>query len=225
METQFTFKTIMGTCLQWLGAVAGDRVTRKFTAFCGVLAAATFAAMLILLAAATPGYSHLTQPVSELGMSNAPHAFLWNLLGFGLVGVLILVFASGVYFEFNGIRGGRLVSMLTGASGLGYIGLGIFPAAIDFQPSTATTLHTIMVMISFFAFIAASICLGVIIRHDLSWKRWAIFSAVMGAIGLFSYAIPRSIPLGASQRIALGANFLWLLVMGYALLRRSNVKG
>lgn len=98
----------------------------------GVAAAVDFATMLILFSAMTPGYNHLTQGVSELGMSNAPQALLWNLLGFALVGVLILVFALSLYLEFNAIRGGMLISALTGISGLGYIGLGIFPAAIGF---------------------------------------------------------------------------------------------
>ena len=190
----------------------------------GIAAAVNFAAMLILFSAITPGYNHLTQAVSELGMSNAPQALLWNLLGFGLVGALILVFAWGLYFELKTTRAGILIAVLTGASGLGYIGLGIFPAAIGFQPSTSTTLHTIMVMISFFSFIVAALVFAVNLGHDSFWKHWAIFSAIMGATGLLSFAIPRSIPLGVSQRIGLGANFLWLLIIGYALYRKSGVR-
>ncbi|HMD80628.1 MAG TPA: DUF998 domain-containing protein [Anaerolineales bacterium] len=199
-------------------------MTKKQFSLGGVAASATFVAMLILFSALTPGYSHLTQAVSELGMSNAPYAFLWNLLGFGLVGVLILVFAWSLYLEFNAIRGGLFISALTGISGLGYMGLGIFPASIGFQPSTATTLHTIMVLISFFTFIVAAFAFGVSLRNDPAWKRWAIFSAVMGAIGFLSFAIPRSVPLGVSQRIGLGANFVWLLIMGYVLYRKPGVK-
>jgi hypothetical membrane protein len=123
---------------------------RKQLSLGGVAAAITLIGMLILFSTLTPGYNHLTQAVSELGMLNAPYALLWNLLGFGLVGALILVFALSLYVEFNAIRGGIFISALTGISGLGYIGLGIFPAAIGFQPSTSTTLHTIMVMMSFF---------------------------------------------------------------------------
>jgi hypothetical membrane protein len=190
----------------------------------GMAAAVNFAAMLILFSAITPEYSNITQGVSELGMSNAPHALLWNLFGFGLVGALILVFAWGLYFELKTIRAGTFIAVLTGVSGLGYIGLGIFPAAIGFQPSTSTTLHAIMVMISFFSFIVAALVFALNLRHDSFWKHWAIFSAVMGAIGLLSFAIPRSIPLGVSQRIGLGANFLWLLIIGYALYRKSGVR-
>lgn len=197
-------------------------MNKKQLSLGGVAGAVNFAAMLILFSALTPGYNHLTQGVSELGMSNAPQALLWNLLGFGLVGVLILVFALSLYLEFNATRSGMFISALTGISGLGYVGLGIFPAAIGFQPSTSTTLHTIMVMLSFFSFIAAALVFAFSLRHDSFWKHWAIFSVVMGAIGLLSFAIPRSIPLGVSQRIGLGANFLWLLIMGYALYRGES---
>ena len=57
----------------------------------GVAAAVTFIGMLILFSTLTPGYNHLTQAVSELGMLNASYALLWNFLGFGLVGALIFV--------------------------------------------------------------------------------------------------------------------------------------
>jgi len=199
-------------------------MNRKLLSLGGLAASLNFVLMLILFSAITPGYSNITQGVSELGMSNSPHALLWNLLGFGLVGVLILVFAWSLYFELKATRAGILTAVLTGVSGLGYIGLGIFPAAIGFQPSTSTTLHTIMVMISFFSFIVAALVFAVNLRHDSFWKHWAIFSAVMGAIGLLSFAIPRSVPVGVSQRIGLGADFLWLLVIGYALYRKSAVR-
>ena len=196
-------------------------MTQKLLSIFGSAASILFVALLILFAAITPGYNHLTHAVSELGMSNAPYALLWNLLGFELVGVLILVFAWGLYLEFRAVRGGMLLSALTFFSGLGYVGLGIFPAAIDFQPSTATTLHTTMVMISFFSFIAASFVFAVSQRNNPDWKQWAPFSATIGMIALLSFAIPRAIPLGVSQRIGLGANFVWLLVMGLALYRKA----
>ena len=42
----------------------------------GVAAAVTFIGMLILFSTLTPGYNHLTQAVSELGMPNSPYALL-----------------------------------------------------------------------------------------------------------------------------------------------------
>ena len=199
-------------------------MTQKLFALCGIAASILFTALFILFAALTPGYDHLSHAVSELGMSNSPYALLWNLLGFGLVGLLIVVFAWSLYLEFKSTRGGMLLSTLIGISGLGYVGLGIFPATIGFQPSTATTLHTMMVMTSYFAFIIAAFAFAVSQRNNPDWKRWALFSAAMGAIGLLSFAVPRSIPLGLSQQVGLGANFLWLLVMGFALYRKPIAK-
>jgi hypothetical protein len=61
-------------------------------------------------------------------------------------------------------------------------------------------------------------------RNNPDWKCWTIFSAVMGGIAILSFAIPRSIPWGISQRVGLGANFLWLLVIGFAQYRQSIAK-
>ncbi|MGI9427770.1 MAG: DUF998 domain-containing protein, partial [Bythopirellula sp.] len=55
-----------------------------------------FFGCLFVFAAVYPGYSHLTKAVSELGAFGAPHAVLWNLLGFGLTGLLILLFGTGL---------------------------------------------------------------------------------------------------------------------------------
>ena len=181
--------------------------------------------MLLLFGAITPGYNQLEQAVSELGMSNAPYANLWNLLGFGLAGILMFVFAESLYLEFRSASGGRLTAGLVALSGLAFAGLGVFPARIDFQPSTETTLHTIMVIVSYFSFIVVSIVFGVKLKNDPRWKGLSRFSMVMGAIGLLSFAIPRSVPLGLSQRLGLGVNFLWLMTIGYELYRRAIVSG
>jgi hypothetical membrane protein len=198
---------------------------KKYSALCGVLASITFAVMLLLFGAITPGYDHLNQPVSELGMSSAPYASLWNLLGFCLPGILMFVFAWSLYLEFESISGGRLIAGLVALSGLGFTGLGVFPASIDFQPSTETTLHTIMVMVSYFSFIIVSIMFAVKLRSDPHWKDLSRFSMAMGVIGLLSFAIPRTIPVGVSQRLGLGVNFLWLMIIGFELYRKTVAGG
>ena len=81
-------------------------MTKKQFSLGGIAASILFVTALILIAAVTPGYSHLTNAVSELGMSNAPYALLWNLLGFGVVGVLIVLFAWGLYLELRAAPGG-----------------------------------------------------------------------------------------------------------------------
>ena len=169
---------------------------KKYLALCGILSSITFPVMLLLFGAITPGYNHLEQAVSELGMSNAPYATLWNLLGFELAGILMFVFAWSLYLEFESSSGGRIIAGLVALSGLGFAGLGIFPAAIDFQPSRETSLHTLMMIVSFFSFIMVSFVFGVKLRSDSRWKGWSRFSMVMGVIGLLSFAIPRSVPVG-----------------------------
>ena len=205
--------------------IGGQIMLNKYSALCGPLASLTFALMLLLFGAITPGYDHLNQAVSELGMSNAPYAGPWNLLGFCLVGILMFVFAWSLYLEFRSASAGRLIAGLVALSGLAFAGLGVFPARVDFQPSTETTLHTIMVIVSYFSFIVVSIVFGVKLRSDPRWRGWSRFSMAMGVIGLLSFAIPRSVPVGLSQRLGLGVNFLWLMIIGYTLYSRTAASG
>jgi hypothetical protein len=44
----------------------------------------------------------------------------------------------------------------------------------------------------------------------------------MGILGIASFFIPKTIPVGFSQRIGMGAYFLWLFVMGLALLSKQQ---
>src|SRR3989304_1137074 len=60
-----------------------------------------FLVALLAFAAARTDYSHLTKAVSELGAIGAPHALAWNILGFGAVGVLVVIFAWGLWRQKN----------------------------------------------------------------------------------------------------------------------------
>ena len=53
--------------------------TKRF-ALCGMLAPIVFALALAVFSLITPGYSNLTNMVSELGVIGAPYALAWNAI-------------------------------------------------------------------------------------------------------------------------------------------------
>ena len=57
--------------------------------FVGLAATIWFWVALFLFAKFVPNYSHATKAISELGAVGTPNAFLWNVFGFGLVGVCL----------------------------------------------------------------------------------------------------------------------------------------
>ncbi len=193
-------------------------MNKKVFAICGVLAPVIFTASLAIFSLLTPGYSNLTNAVSELGIVSAPYALTWNLLGFVFVGLLIFAFSWDLLHS----TGATILPILIGISGIGFIGLGLFPAEAGFAPSAHTTLHFAMVSINFLAFLLASFIFAIELKANEDWKKWILFSVIMGVLGIASFFIPKSIPGGISQRLGLGAYFAWLLVISLLSLRKQQ---
>ena len=63
----------------------------KWVGVVGLIGAIGFWMALAVFAELDPNYTHATKAVSELGALGAPNATLWNVLGFGLVGVCLTV--------------------------------------------------------------------------------------------------------------------------------------
>ncbi len=194
-------------------------IKRKF-AFFGILAFFGFLASFLVFAAITPGYSHLANAISELGIENAPYALPWNVIGFGLVGLIVLPFSWSFYKNLQPARGAAVIAILVAISGIGWSSLGLFPAAPGFQPSLATTLHFAAVSVNYLAYLSAAFLFSIIIRKEPYWRSWVPFTLILAILGLLSFFIPKTIPAALSQRLALVVYFLWLSGMGWAVLRK-----
>jgi hypothetical protein len=117
------------------------------------------------------------------------------------------------------------VPLLVAISGLGFAGLGLFPAEAGYAPSLLTTLHFTMVSINFLPFLALAFVFAFKLKATADWKSWSIVSLGLGVLAIASFLLPPSIPGGLSQRLGLGAYFLWLFVIGLAALRKPAVSG
>ncbi len=188
----------------------------------GPLAFLSFVLSFVVIAYLTPGYSHLVNTISELGMPSAPYSSAMNWIGFGLTGLLAFVFALGLRAALPPSRGATAVTVLVTIAGLTWSALGGFPAADGFAASTATTLHFVAVGINYLAFVAAAVVFAAAFRRDPRRRLWVPFSIIMAVLGIGTFLIPPAVLPGAvSQRIALLAYFVWLLGLGWAAWRQG----
>jgi hypothetical membrane protein len=174
----------------------------------------------VLFAALRPDYSHLTKAVSELGAVDAPNALGWNLLGFGAVGVLVVVFAGGMWAK----RRWWLASLLVALSGIGFAATGTFQADMGDMNAQTTQLHILASLVSLGAFAVAIPTLG--------WTLWTTgqrrFAA--GVIGFGVAAIlslglrETSMPPGLAQRINFMAYLIWIAVVAIGQFRPRDSK-
>ena len=189
-------------------------------AWSGKLATISFVFALVVFSVLRPEYSNLTNAVSELGFAGAPYSIIWNVVAFIFVGILVVVFAQALRTNLRSEPGAVVVPILVGISGIGFAGLGVFPADPGFNPSLATSLHFAMVSVNYLPFVIVAFVFAAKLKAHLYWKRWAIFSGSIGVVAIASFFIPSTIPAGISQRVGIGAYFVWLFIMGVALLRK-----
>ena len=200
----------------------------RILALGGALGPALFTAVVSACGALRPGYSHITQFISELGATGTTHAALMNFAGFLPSGLFIAGF--GIASVWLIPRSGRsiLAGGLVTLFGLGIALVGIFhcDSGCSQQGAFAPTIHD---RVSIVAFVACIVGIGLWATH---FRRTAAFrplwkySVVSSIAGLFflcllASSIETRYLTGLWQRLMLGTLFLWCMVLGKRLLHQG----
>ena len=90
----------------------------------------------------------------------APNALAWNIVGFGAVGVLVVMLAWGIWRQANAPVAASFVAL----SGVAFAAAGVFPADMSNFEADTTRLHILASLVSFAAFAAAV--------PAVSWRLW-----------------------------------------------------
>jgi len=105
-------------------------ISRQLLLYCGVLTVIIYVVNVTITAALFPGYSHVSQMVSELGMANAPNSTAFNLAVI-TTGVLTVIYSIGLYLTINDLTNRRYPSLLTALPfalyGVGAVFAGSYP--------------------------------------------------------------------------------------------------
>lgn len=195
----------------------------KTAAQLGMLSGALFFFLLFVIGGLTPGYSQSTDAVSALGMTGAPMALAWNVGGFGITGALAMLAAMGLNKAFQRHGMGMFVPLLADLAAVAWWLLGVFPAAPDFAPSTATTLHYTLVLINILAFAGAALAWPFVTRRVAAWRSIGSTSVALGVVALGTFLLPPAVVAqGVSQRVGIGAYFLWVALVSWRLYRSAE---
>lgn len=198
-------------------------------AIAGVFAPLIFVLNIVLWGAMTPGYSHLSQYVSELGAVDAPYGEWMNALGIVPFGGLIMLFS----FSFWRGTSGKLVWFLLMPglflTGLGFVLAGYYRCDVgcSFQDmSDSAIIHNLA---AFGAFILAilTVTFALVINVKATSQKmnsWLLSGLLLAMIVAFSGLIvlgPGFEYVGAVQRGFLLPFCLWLLL--YAVKQMEQV--
>lgn len=215
------------------GPAARSVATRSF-AVCGLLAPLGFAAVVVVLGALRPGYSHAESVVSMLGAEGAPHAAVQRL-NFVVSGLLLAAFAVGLHRGVADEQRSPWGPALLALAGLGWAGAGVFQIATD--PSGAANwaaqtslLHELAAGVFFYGAVAGLYLLSRRLRDAPRWEgygrytKWASgvalgLMAFYGATGSDGLGV---LPDGVLQRLYLVWVGTWVLVLATNLFRTAG---
>ncbi len=203
---------------------SGARPRRlKLYALCGVIAPVLFTIIVITLGLLRTDYSHVSQPISELGSVGAPNAIVQDG-NFILFGLLIIAFAYGLHKGIGDGKGSRLGPILIAVFGaVAAVGDGIFPLP--------GPLHQPLFIVGVIAFMIGILVITRRLKRDISWQRYRLYSLGTGAIAIILFLVLLSYVIstngggpwfGALQRIFVAPLFLWIEIMAIHLLKLSN---
>jgi hypothetical membrane protein len=191
---------------------------QRISASCGLIAPVWFSVALVAFAAVRTDYSHLTKAVSELGAIGAPHALAWNIVGFGAVGMLIVIFAAGIWRQANAALAASMIAI----SGIAFAAAGVFPADLSNLNADSTRLHILASLVSFAAFAAAVPVMGWSLWRS-GYRRLAVTAVALGVAAVASVLLRETgIPPGLAQRINFLAYLAWIAMIAASLLTRHT---
>ena len=200
---------------------------QRIGVFCGILGPLLWLSLIAAAGAMRPGFSHITQYISELGERGSSTETLMRYAAFELTGFLYLCFASALA-HFTKSRFTRLAACLIALDGLGRIGAGVFPcdpgcAGLTFSQD----LHHLFATVGFCSGILATIACGIIFRIQ-GWSKIFCWYSVGSGISALTFLLLMTWsqnPLkttGLFEHLATGILSLWLIVFAACLFLDSD---
>lgn len=207
-----------------------DRQSQAILSLCGIAAPIVFTLLVIIAGTYYPGYSHVTQAISELGGVEAKNPLIQNA-NFFISGVLIVAFALGLYRNLAGARRSAFAATLVGAFGLVSVAHAFLPcdAGCEFV-STVGSVHNVTGLAGFLSVIAGVFLISRIVAVDPNWESYRGYSIMTAVGGLASLvlwialakAARIQIMNGSLQRVFAGTILLWIEVIAVRLLWLSR---
>jgi hypothetical membrane protein len=210
------------------GAREGKGLTRQ-AARLGIAGPLVFVAGIVVAGAVTPGYSHLSKPISQLAAFGQPYPAI-QMIGFVVFGVSMLAVAYGLRLMLESRRSATIGVFLVALAGVSMVGTGIFRAdPMDQDPlSLSGIVHIATAMVLFPALCTAFIVLSRAMKKDDRWRGLANFSMVSGIAGwifLIGYSAAFELQpdwLGVWQRFLAATFVIWFVVTSRRLAALST---
>ena len=202
---------------------------------CGVIAPVLFVAMTILGGAIRPGYSHISDTVSELFSPGSPNKALLDPL-FTLYALLLVLFGIGILQYVQGFEQSRRMGII-GASIFIAMGLlsvttaTIFPQdAWGSLPTFPGEMHIILSGVIGLLSILSMMLIGIWFNRAEIFPGFRTYSFITVAVAVLSaglFVANAGSPItGLTERVAILIGFQWIFVLAlWMFSRKGNAVG
>ena len=196
---------------------------RRLAAVCGIAVPVISLIVVLTMTHLHPGYSTVTQRISELGAAGAPYAIVMNLAGLIASGVLLIVLSLGLYLGVRDGRSSKIGAALLALCGAALVMTGIFPLdAGGLAVSGPGMAHGFFARIGESAIIVAALALFFGLRKDERWHACAFYCLITAVVATALYLV---VDLdfvapwkGVLQRILVAVPLMWIEVISVRLL-------
>lgn len=187
------------------------------------------AALTIVGAIATPGYSHVSQFISELGATGAPHEYAVRFAGFLPAGVALLVFCLAAYHCLPRSRSVNRGLIGIALFSFGYVVAVFFPCDAGCrpsEPSISQLIHNVAAILGYVLAPFTLLTLALSSRHWPGARRMSTIGFVaagFATVGLLTL-FPASPFVGLSQRALETSVLGWVVACGIYI-RSATLNG
>ncbi len=191
----------------------------------GVVGASLFVVTTLVGGLLTPGYSHLSQYISELYADQAPYATLLRFSGYLPSGLLLMAFGYVAYTFFPPFTRTRMGFIGLGVCyGLGTVIVSLFPCDQGcnkawIHPSISQLIHNLTGMLTY---MVVPFCLLMLGWEAMRWPNGHKVGYGGIAAGLLSllcvgvlFAYPDSSYIGLVQRVLEGSVLSWIVACAF----------
>jgi hypothetical membrane protein len=186
-----------------------------------VLLAASWAATL----AQPDEFDLINHPTSDLGADTADAAWVSNLFTSILPGLLVLVFAEGLWHVLGRHRSARVGTGLVGKVGVALFLTGIFTLdcrVIDAgceNTSSQAIVHSIVAGLAALAILASPFVVARGVRFTDGWQDLRIPSLVFGVLAVVGAVVGSAVGEGLASYVLAIVWFAWVTILAVRMLR------
>lgn len=194
------------------------KLKEKSVGILGLLAVLNLVTALLIFGYLDPGFSFLNDFISKLGAKGEPRALWFNLLGFGTVGVLLVLFG----LTYGNLLKDKLLSFLLSFFGLGFVFTAI-PIDMESSKTAVSKAHILAICLGLAFWLFGLSRLGYNHKIIKSIRNRANFTAVLLVLSIVGFVFGLwSMPI--THRLVFGIVFGWTALTSIELIIKNQSK-